>query len=260
MKINLKNNCSLKTIALLLAVCMTVSLSSCVPDPSGPNMNGNEQVEAKPDPENTKQIGLFSDSGDNIAGLGFSKDGYLKSIVNNMPEWYLAPVGEVPGIGNIDYIPLRNWDTFLVPRLGLGFVGYSATEGFVRFYVAGLAYDSNSNNSVVGVGLKYVGGFSGSEEALEFAETSFEVNSGGGKVETALTGKKYATYQFYTNANWLTIIRTSSVYSFIYDVLEIEVAPNSSAEERTATISVVSGDNKETVITIYQKGNPSAAE
>lgn len=218
--------------------------------------NDPNMPDAKPDPENIKRIGLFSASGDNLAGLGFTVDGYLTTILSGVSDWYLSPIGNIHGIGNVDYIPTTNWDTLIFPHTGLGFVGYSKSQGFTRFFVETLAYDYN--HSVVGVGLQYIGGFNGYEEPLELKKYSYEFDHNGGLVQAQISGNKYATYQLFSRDTWLEVRRTSSTYDFINDCIDIKVAPNPTAEPREAEVIISTSLGKETRFVVAQSGNPDA--
>ena len=259
MKAIFKFSKSIMALVLTFAVGLSLSLNSCMPgnEPEGGG-NSSDKPESKPDPENVQQIGLFNDSGDNLAGLGFTRDGYITTILSSASEWYLSPVGDVPGLGNVDYIPMQNWDTLIFPRVGLGFVGYSASQGFTRFFVAALAYDDNRN--IVGVGLKFVGGFVGTTDSLELDEYSYEFSHSGGSAQAKISGNKYATYQLYCNDAWLNVRRASSNYSFISDRIDIEVAPNPTAEQRRAVVTVRTSSGMETRFVVKQSGNPNAVD
>ncbi len=243
-------------LALFFAAAISVLLNSCMPGSGAESGNDPNMPDAKPDPENIKRIGLFSASGDNLAGLGFTVDGYLTTILSGVSDWYLSPIGNIHGIGNVDYIPTTNWDTLIFPHTGLGFVGYSKSQGFTRFFVETLAYDYN--HSVVGVGLQYIGGFNGYEEPLELKKYSYEFDHNGGLVQAQISGNKYATYQLFSRDTWLEVRRTSSTYDFINDCIDIKVAPNPTAEPREAEVIISTSLGKETRFVVAQSGNPDA--
>ncbi|MDE5554128.1 MAG: hypothetical protein K2J10_02970, partial [Muribaculaceae bacterium] len=108
-------------LALIISVIIGASFTSCMPagEPTkGGGSGTGEEPEKKPLPEGVeaKSIGLFYDSGDNLAGLGYTPDGFLKTTISSMGDWYLASVGQQPALGNVDYIPMTNWDLQLFPH------------------------------------------------------------------------------------------------------------------------------------------------
>lgn len=254
MKTTFKLSKKIKALASLFVIGILISLSSCMPGNESGSGNEGDKPTPLPDPENVQQIGLFYDSGDNLAGLGYTRDGYLTTTVSGVSDWYLSSVGDVPALGNVDYIPVDNWDNLLFPREGMGFVGYSASQGFVRFFVAALAYDDR--REVVGVGLKFSGGFTGWGEAFELDEYTYEFDADGGTQTAKIKGNKYGSYQLFSNASWLNVKRSSSNYKFISDCIEIEVEPNLTAEERRSVVTIRTTTGKETQFVVVQAGDP----
>lgn len=243
-------------LALIFSVIIGTSFTSCTPSAEpGSGGSAGEEPEKKPLPEGVeaKSIGLFYDSGDNLAGLGFTRDGFLTTTVSSAGDWYLSSVGQQPGLGNVDYIPMSNWDLQLFPHEGEGFVGYNSKQGFVRFLVAAVARDEN--REVVGVGLLYLGAFSGSEEPVELKEWSYDFPAEGGAQVAELKGNKYSTYQVFNSTTWATVQRTSSTYEFIQDRINIQVEPNPSTEPREAIITLRTTSSKESSFKIYQEGS-----
>lgn len=242
-------------LALIFSMFIGAAFTSCMPtvEPSnGGSGSGTEDVDKKPLPEGVeaKSIGLFYDSGDNLAGLGFTRDGFLTTTVSGAGDWYLASVGQQPALGNVDYIPVNNWGLQLFPHEGEGFVGYNSRQGFVRFLVAALAL--NEYREVVGVGLLYLGAFSGADEPIELKEWTYDFPAEGGTQVAELKGNKYSTYQIFNSTTWATIQRTSSVYDFIQDRINIRVEPNPSTEPREAIITLRTTSGKESSFKIYQ--------
>ncbi len=251
MKLNFLNSKS--ALALVFAVLMSGSLLSCVPTyDSGGGDPGSTSPDKKPDPDNVKSMYLYSDSGDNIAGLGFHRDGYLTSLTS--ADWYFASIGYVPGIGNVDYIPVNNWDVLMFPHVGEGLVAYSPTQGFVRMLIGAIVNDEQGRP--VAVGLEFLGGFSGVEDPLELKEWSFDFDENGGSAVAELSGKKYATYQLQCRESWLKVRQSYSTYKFIYDRINIEVEPNPTTEERRALVTVRTSSGKDSTFTVIQAGKP----
>lgn len=246
-------------LALIFSIIIGVASTSCMPsvEPSNGGSGSDGEVDKKPLPDGVeaKSIGLFSDSGDNLAGLGFTRDGFLTTTVSSAGDWYLSSVGQQPGLGNVDYIPMSNWDLQLFPHEGEGFVGYNSQQGFVRFLVAAVA--RNEYREVVGVGLLYLGAFGGADEAIELKEWSYDFPAEGGSQVAELKGNKYSTYQLFNSKAWATVQRSSSVYEFIQDRINIEVEPNTSTEPREAIITIRTTSGKESSFKIYQEGLPA---
>ena len=250
-------------LALMFRVIMGAAFTSCVPsgDPAGGGGGSGSDEEggvvAKPLPTGVepKVIGLFYDTRDNLAGLGLAAEGYLTTIISDYGDWSLAPVGILPGLGNVDYIPTEGWDNLIFPAVGLGFVGYNSKQGFVRFIIGGLY--ANSNTEVTGVALMYLGNFTGSEDPIELKEWSYEFSPEGGVQHAQIAGDKYSTYQTYTNRSWVTIRRTSSHYKFIEELIEMTVEPNTTTEPREAIVTIRTSAGQESSFKIYQEGLPS---
>lgn len=245
-------------LALIFGVIIGAAFTACMPSVElGNGGIGGEEVDKKPLPDGVeaKSIGLFYDSGDNLAGLGFTHDGFITTILSDTGDWYLSSVGDQPGLGNVDYIPMNNWQLQLYPHEGEGFVGYNSRQGFVRFLVAAVA--RNEYREVVGVGLLYLGAFGGAEESIELKEWSYDFPAEGGSKVAELKGNKYSTYQTFNPTSWVTVQRSSSVYEFIQDRINIQVEPNTSAEPREAIITLRTTSGKESSFKISQEGLPS---
>lgn len=257
MKLSLVFNRNAASAVFALGLSFVVSLTSCMP--SSPDSGGNEsgdspQVKPLPSGVEPKSIGLFSDAGDNLAGLGYTRDGFLTTTVSGMGDWYLVSVGQQPGLGNVDYIPMNDWSLQLFPHQGEGFVGYNTKQGFVRFIVASLAY--NQNRDVVGVGLLYLGAFEGYDEPVELKQWSYDFPVGGGEQTAELAGDKYSVYQVFNPSTWVTVQRESSVYTFINDRIAIKVEPNTTTESRQAIITLRTTSGKESSFKVIQEGLP----
>lgn len=254
MKSLLFNSKKSMTTVSAFAILLSAIMFSCIPDPNGPGTNNGTDPETKPEPQGTLTAELYKDSGDNIAGLGLSSDGFLTTILSTSlyGEWYLASVGIVPSLGNVDYIPMNGWGTMLFPRVGMGFIGYCPTQGFVRFVVGAIAQDNQGE--LVGVGLKYLGKFTGSDDPIELEESVYDFDEDGGTMIAKLKGLKYSTYQLVNDNDWIRPLMTSSAYSFIYDRIEINVEPNESPESRSGLIKLVTASGKETTFIVTQAG------
>lgn len=235
--------------AVMIAALSTVS---CVPgysdesgssDPNAPTL--------KPDPEGANLIGLYCDTGDNLGGIGFHRDGYITSVTG--ADWFFSSLGEVPGLGNVDYIPASDWNREVFPRTGMGIVAYSPTQGFVQMIVAGFAKNDQGQN--VGVALKYKGGFHGWDEPLEISVEKCAFDGEGGSKVIAITGKKYATYSLSVSKDcdsWLRVRPAYGNYSFIYNKIEVEAHPNTIDAERRATVTLRTTAGKESTFEVVQ--------
>lgn len=242
--------------AALSGLALMLLAASCMPnvdDNSSGNGGGTGQ-EVKPTPEGVKQIELSTWPGDELAGIHLSTDGVLEAA-RPSEDWYFASVGTVPGLGNVDYIPKNNWDTGIRPDIGLGFVGYSPREGFVRFMVGLVVLDAS--RVATNVGLYYLGNFLGKDEPLPLKDQSFVIGFQGGTVKTTIEGRSYAPYDVLISEPWLTGEKVGTVYSFIYNAVEITVEPNPTAEVREASVRVKTHSGNQTIITVVQDGNPS---
>ncbi len=246
-------------LALIFSVLFAAAVTSCMPDNpgSGGGSGSGEEVDKKPLPEGVQanSIGLYYDTGDNLAGLGFTRDGFLTTILSNSGDWYLSSVGYQPGLGNVDYIPMNDWSLQLFPHEGEGFVGYNSKQGFVRFIVA--AFARNDQREIVGVGLLYLGGFGGSDQPIELKEWSYDFPADGGTQVAELKGNKYATYQLLNYPKWAKVQRTSSVYEFIQDRIQIDVEPNTAPEPREAVVTIRTTAGQESSFKIYQDAAPA---
>lgn len=257
MKIFAKDKIMSCLMLMTAVIAISLTMTSCMPDAedNGGVNPGGTNVDAKPDPEGTRQMALYSYTGDNIAGLGYSPDGTIKSLSPTV-TWLLASVGEVPGLGNVDYIPMDGWEYQVTPKPGLGFVGYSPTQGFVRFFVAGMVVDEMRDP--IAVGVKYLGGFTGSDKAVELDKTAYSVPAEGASITAKLQGKDYTPFQMGYTADWLDVHQASTIYSFINNLIEIEAKPNDTDEERTAEIVLTTLNGVVSRISIVQAANPNA--
>lgn len=239
-------------ILMICMFCVSVCMTSCIPEGgslvggSGGNNSGEEEKPVLKDPEGTKIIGLYAENPDNLAGLYFHKDGYLTS--NN--GWKLSHVATTNCLAYVDYIPRNNWSELLFITYGDGFVGYKENEGFVRFYVSGVAL----NNGIIGVQLKYHPNFYGKDEAPELSKTSLSFGEDGGDESIAITSKTYTVFQSMSKDRWCKVTQTGSVYPYIIDGIDIEVEPNESSEPRQTEILLTTHDGKTSVVNVSQEG------
>lgn len=246
----------LKISSKILAICMlciSVGMTSCIPEGNpvsgaggGGNNSGEEEKPVLKDPDNTKVVGLYAESADNFVGLYFHKDGYLTS----KNGWKLSFVDATNCLANVDYIPRNNWSELLFVTYGDGFVGYKEGEGFVRFYVNGIAL----NNGVTGVQMKYQAGFYGKDEAPELSKTSLTFGEDGGEESIAITSKTYTVFQSMCKYDWCKVSQTGSVYPYIIDGIDIVVEPNDSPESRQAEILLTTHEGKTTIVKVTQDG------
>ena len=244
-------NGNISRMCLTICAAFALALGSCMPDGDvkGSSGGGTEE-EAKPTPSGVKTIALYSNlAGSNLSGLYFNDNGFLTSDNG----WMLSEVGYVPGIGNVDYIPITNWANQITPVVDLGFVGYHPREGFVSFLVASLGYDEN--RLPFAVGLMYYPGFTGGETAVELFKDQLEFPAEGGTQTVSLKGPKYSIYQLAFSDDWVQAQSKGSVYSFIDDEIEVTVEPNTTGETRSGFVKVVTDRNMTTTLAIKQAAN-----
>ncbi|MDE6703179.1 MAG: BACON domain-containing protein [Muribaculaceae bacterium] len=235
---------------MVLCLAMASAFTSCMPD-GDVNSGGNgSEVEEKPAPEGVKSVALYSNlPGSQLSGLYFNEHGFLTSDNG----WMLAPVGRVPGIGNVDYIPLTNWANQISPDVDLGFVGYHPKEGFVSFLVASIGYDEY--RYPFAVGLMYLDNFSGGETPVELEKDIIDFPAAGGTQTVSLKGQKYSLYQMAYTGDWLSTAAKSSVYPFINDRIEVTVQPNTTDAPRSDVISIVTDRNEITTLKVNQSAD-----
>lgn len=241
------------TVNIMMAcmLCLSLSLTSCIPNEQIGNDGFDDPTEdQKPilkDPEGTKTIGLFIESGDNLAGLYFHKDGYLTSSNG----WRLSYAGYMNCISYVDFIPRNTWVDLLYVSYGDGFVGYHETEGFVRFYVTGIAFN---DYGAVGMYLKYLPQFYGKEEVQTLSKNTVEFGEDGGEESIAITTKTYTMIRSMSKVNWCRVKQTASVFPYIIDGIDIEVDPNEGSEPRETEVLLTTHGGLTTVVTVYQEG------
>ena len=237
-------------VAVLLSA---LAFTSCVPDGGDEfkNSNGGGSPTENPKlPDGVKQISLFKGlGGGDLVGLYYNEDGFL--ISSN--GWMLSSLGNVSDITKVDYIPRYDWRNQIYAELGLGFVGYHPTQGFVAFLIASMALDED--RTPVGVGLLYLPNFNGGDDAIELNASSLDFDGEGGSQTVELKGTKYAVYQTSFSGDWLTVTKKSTSVEFIKDLIEVTVSPNPTDEPRTTTIMIGTEKGKGTPLKITQKAN-----
>lgn len=232
---------------MLLCLAMASALTSCMPDGDASSGGSGSEVEEKPAPDGVKSVALYSNlPGSQLSGLYFNEHGFLTSDNG----WMLAPVGYVPGIGNVDYIPITNWANQIAPDAELGFVGYHPKEGFVSFFVASIGYDEY--RYPFAVGLMYLDNFSGGETPVELEKDVIDFPAAGSTQTVSLKGPKYSLYQMAFTGDWLSTAAKGSVYSFINDEIEVTVRANTTGEPRSDVISIVTDRNQITKLKVNQ--------
>jgi len=240
-----------RKILLASTICMTLSVTSCIPDPVSNNGvsdgNGEDEKPVLKDPEGTKSIGLYMESSDNIAGLYFSTEGYLTSSNG----WRLSYAGNMNCISYVDFIPRNTWTELLHVSVGDGFVGYLEGQGFTRFYVAGAAV--NDNGAVVGLLIKFVSTFYGKDEAPELALNSIEMTSDGGAESISINNKTYTVFQSMSSANWCRVVQRPSIFPYIIDGIEIQVEPNTEPTPRETDVVLSTHGGKTTILKVKQE-------
>lgn len=240
-------------VSAALALCMGMAMQSCMPQ-SG--LSNDSQTEISPedqntiaDPANTQSIVLYSGTGDNIAGIYFTKDGALTSTNG----WLLNSVGWVSCLGKVVNIPRNNWDNLHVVGMGEGLIGYHPDQGFARFYVGGLAIDQFGE--VCGVGVKFVGSYYGVDEKPTVDKENVKFDAAGGTEKIKVTNESYTVFQSGCNASWCKVTQTpSKQYSFIMDGIEVTAEPNTTGEERSTTILLATSGGMRTYVTVTQAG------
>lgn len=244
LRFNGKISCACIAICLAFASAFT----SCMPDGDVKGGgNKGEEVEEKPTPEGVKTVALYSNlPGSQLSGIFFSEHGFISSSNG----WMFASVGMVPGIGNVDYIPMSGWADQISPAVDLGFVGYHPKEGFVSFLVASIAYDQE--RYPFAVGLMYLANFTGGETAVELEKDVIDFPAEGGTQTVSLKGQKYSLYQMAFTGDWLTVSSKGSIYPFINDEIIVTAKANTSEEKRSDAIAIVTDRNQITTLKINQ--------
>lgn len=239
----------LSSLCATMAFALMFSLTSCIPDGGDVNSGGSGgEEENKPLPEAVKQISLFSGyGGGSLAGLYFSEDGFITSSNG----WMLSSLGAVHDITDVNYIPCDDWYSQITPTMSLGFVGYHPNEGFVGFFVAGLA--NSDMYTTVGVGLLYYPAFP-TDYAFDLQETSVDFLAGGASHTVKMNGTKYCEYEYYFDCDWLTVTPKASYMSFILDEIELTAKPNTTSAPRSVDVVIRTQLGKTTTLKVSQRG------
>lgn len=256
---------TLKQLCYLLMAAMLITTNvACGDDSPEPNGNGGGQTDPTkpvPDPEGTIAISLLNDRSNYIGDVRMNEANNFKTDYSYV---FIASIGSVKGLGNVDYIPTTGWAREVAVRPGTGYVvaennypydgsNMTFTRIYVEDWIAGIS------GGIIGADVKYQTPFYGAKTKIQVEKTSFTMDADQESFEIPFQNKSYVAFD--VQATGCTAEKMYSGESGIKlsNGVKVNMSKNRSTAERKAKVVITNKSIDQTVeINITQKaGTPS---
>lgn len=246
---------------LLLAATLITTTVACGDETPEPNGNGGGQTDPMkpvPDPEGTISMSLLNDRSNSIGdGKVFMNE--ANNFKTNYSYVFIASVGTVKGLGNVDYIPTTGWAKEVAVKPGTGYVvaindwPYDGSDMvFIRIYVED--WIAGISGGIIGADVKYQTPFYGAKTKIQVEKTNYTMDADQEFLEIPFLNKSYVAFDVQS-----TGCTTEKMYPEGSDIklsngVMVNMGKNRSSSERKAKVVITNKSIDQTVeINITQK-------
>lgn len=244
----------MKKIYGLFLCSLLLSVGAC--SSTDPDYGEQHSSETNvPDPTGTVTISMRNDDGTSLDGLYISADNNFHGY-----NFMIADIGSVNGLGNVSYIPMTGWASKVAVVPGHGYVAAEATwqyggtynVKYYRLYVTEYIIAAGSNG-IIGADVKYQKPFKGLDLTINTNQTKVSMGNEGGETEIVFTNNAVIPFTVESSESWCNVKRASTLSEpFLYDAIVVTCEPSYSKNDRSATVTIKTGYDKETTIDVTQ--------